>query len=112
VKGDSGVLESLNAAAASAAQNIVMPKQSPQDKIQQSLQDKQDLAKTRNELHSIYYQNLVNPKKQVEESVVEKLEREDKQKEFEELETKSKKPKDLPQNVKLGTGEKVVGVSG
>ena len=67
----------------------------------------------RNQLHSDYYQNLVNPPKPKEEPVTEKLEKE-KQMEALELEQKEKEKPDPLQNVKTGTGEKgiSIGVSG
>jgi hypothetical protein len=66
----------------------------------------------RKELHSEYYQKLVNPPKQREESVQEKLEREDEEEKVELWQKEKKKPKDLPVTVKQGTGEKMVGVAG
>ena len=66
----------------------------------------------RNQLHADYYQNLVNRPKAEPEHVTEKLEREEQQAQFEEIEKDKKKPQALPQTVKQGTGESVVGVSG
>lgn len=65
----------------------------------------------RSQLHQDYYQTLINPPKPQEKPVTEKLEEE---KKMEELES-AKKKEDAPgplQNVKTGTGEKMVGVSG
>lgn len=113
VKGDVGVPESLGSNQQQSGQNV----QKPSDvkigdkKLDQEMKDQQDLAKARNELHSLYYQKLTNPVKQ-EERAVEKLEREEKEKKFEDLQERSRKPQGLPQNVKQGTGEKVVGISG
>ena len=66
----------------------------------------------RGELHGEYYRKLTKPQQQEEESVVEKLEREDQEKKFDDLETQKEKPPPLPSTVKQGTGENVVGVSG
>lgn len=74
----------------------------------------EELAKIealRQQLHGDYYQSLTNPTKPQEESVTEKLERKDQEEQFEELEKKKEKPDPLV-NVKQGTGENVVGVSG
>ena len=74
----------------------------------------EELAKIealRKQLHGDYFQSLVNPQKPQEESVTEKLEREDQEEQFEELEKKKEKPDPLV-NVKQGTGESVIGVSG
>lgn len=65
----------------------------------------------RSQLHQDYYQNLVNPPKSQEKPVVEKLEEEEKMEELEEAKKKEKAPGPL-QNVKTGTGEKMIGVSG
>lgn len=75
----------------------------------------QEIAKMqslRNTLHQEYYQNLINPQKPEEVSVTDKLEREEQVEEFEEIEKEKKKPSKLPQTQKVGTGEKMVGVSG
>jgi hypothetical protein len=66
----------------------------------------------RKELHGAYYQNLINPRRAPEESVSEKIEREDQEKKLADLETQKEKPPPLPATVKQGTGESVVGVSG
>ena len=66
----------------------------------------------RRQLHSDYYQSLVNRPKLAEEPVAEKLEREKQEEKFEELEKQKKKPSPLPVTVKQGTAESVVGVSG
>ncbi len=75
----------------------------------------EELAKIealRGQLHGEYYQKLTKPQQQEEESVVDKLEREDQEKKMEDLETQKEKPPPLPSTVKQGTGENVVGVSG
>lgn len=75
----------------------------------------EELAKIealRNQLHGEYYQKLTKPKPQEEETVVDKLEREDQEKKLADLETNKEKPPPLPATVKQGTGENVVGVSG
>ncbi len=69
------------------------------------------LQSLRSQLHGDYYQNLVNPPKSKEEPVVEKLEREKQQEEFDLAQKQKEKPDPLA-IVKTGTGEKVVGVSG
>jgi hypothetical protein len=66
----------------------------------------------RSQLHQDYYQETFNRPKPKEESVTEKLEREEQTKQFEDLEEKKKKPAPLPATVKQGTGESVVGISG
>lgn len=65
----------------------------------------------RKQLHSDYYRSLTKPKPE-EERVADKLEREDQEKQMEDLEKEEKKPKSLPVTVKQGTGETMVGVSG
>lgn len=75
----------------------------------------EELAKIealRKQLHGDYYQSLVSPQKPQEERVVEKLEREEEKEQFEELEKQKKKPPKLPLTQKVGTGEKMVEVSG
>lgn len=66
----------------------------------------------RGQLHGEYYQKLTKPQQQAEETVVDKLEREDQEKKFEDFETNKEKPPPLPATTKQGTGENVVGVSG
>jgi hypothetical protein len=65
----------------------------------------------RRQLHGNYYQELIRPKRK-EESVSEKIEREDQEKKMSDIEEQKKKPAPLPATVKQGTGEAVVGVSG
>ncbi len=75
----------------------------------------EELAKIealRKQLHGDYYQSLTNPAKPQEETVTEKLEREDEKEKMELWEKDKKKPPPLPATVKQGTGESVVGVSG
>lgn len=76
-----------------------------------SPQDLAEIESLRRQLHSDYYQTLTRPK-QREETVMAKLEREDQEKQMKEIEEEKKKPQALPQTVKQGTGEKMVGVSG
>lgn len=66
----------------------------------------------RGELHGAYYRDLTKPSQQGEETVVDKLEREDQEKKLADLEESKKKPPPLPATTKQGTGENVVGVSG
>jgi len=66
----------------------------------------------RKQLHSDYYQNLVNRPKAQDEPIAEKLEREEQEEKMEELAEVKKKPRELPQTVRKGTGESVVGMSG
>lgn len=66
----------------------------------------------RKQLHSDYYQNLVNRPKPKEEPVAQKLEREEQEERMAEIEEEKKKPKELPRTVRKGTGESVVGVAG
>ncbi len=71
------------------------------------------MLRLRMQLHSSeYYQPLVNPRKQKEEPVAEKLEREKKEEQFELAEKEKKKPPKLPVTVKQGTGEMQPGVAG
>lgn len=65
----------------------------------------------RRQLHGGYYQKLTSRPKQ-EESVAEKIEREDQQEKMKLFEQEKKKPSPLPATIKTGTGEKMVGVSG
>lgn len=70
-----------------------------------------NLQKQRSALHQEYYENLVNHPKPAEQPVAEKLEQEKKMEELKEAEKKEKMPGPL-QNVKTGTGERAIGVSG
>lgn len=63
------------------------------------------------QLHQDYYQNLVNPPKPQEKPVTEKLEEEKEMEELESAKEKDEAPGPL-QNVKTGTGERMIGVSG
>ncbi len=75
----------------------------------------EELAKIealRKQLHGDYYQSLTNLQKPQEETVTEKLEREEEKEKMELWEKDKKKPPALAANVKQGTGESVVGVSG
>jgi hypothetical protein len=113
IKGDIGAAETLNSSAGSGNnQSSAGDTQTGDKKLDREIKDKEALAKVRSQLHSIYYQNLVDPKKPQEESVTEKLEKEDKATRQQDLQTQANKPPPLPQNVKQGTGEKVVGISG
>lgn len=85
------------------------------DKSQDQKENPEEKAKLealRKQLHSDYYQNLINPKKTQEEPVVEKLEREKEEDRWKLEQKKAEKPPPLPATVKQGTGENVVGVSG
>ncbi len=99
--------------------------QNPQNPISQSVgivpknpnegKSPEELAKIealRQQLHGDYYQNLTNRRKPEEEHVAEKLDREEQEEKFEDLEKEKKKPPKLPQTQKVGTGEFAVGVSG
>lgn len=66
----------------------------------------------RKQLHSDYYQDLLNKSKTKEEPVAEKLEREEEEQKMAELDEKKKKPSELPKTVKQGTAESTVGVAG
>jgi len=77
-----------------------------------SPEEKAKLETLRMQLHGKYYQDLINRPKPKEEPVTEKLEREDQEAKFEDLEKQKKKPAPLPSTMKQGTGESVVGVSG
>lgn len=79
---------------------------------EKSPEEEAKLEVVRRQLHGQYYQDLTNPKKAPEETVAEKLEREDQEEKMAEIETKKDKPPELPSTVKQGTGESVVGVSG
>lgn len=75
----------------------------------------EDLAKIeslRRQLHGQYYEELTAQRKPAEESVTERIEREDEEKKMELFEKDKKKPPPLPATVKQGTGESVVGMSG
>lgn len=75
----------------------------------------EELAKIealRKQLHGDYYQSLTNPQKPQEETVTEKLEREEQKKKMADLETDKEKPPQLSPTQKVGTGEAVIGVSG
>lgn len=74
----------------------------------------EELAKIealRQQLHGDYYESLTAQQSQKEETVTEKLDREKQEEEIELWEKDKKKPDPLA-NVKQGTGEAVVGVSG
>lgn len=58
---------------------------------QKSPEDQAKIEKIRQELHSNYYQNLINPPKAKEEPVAEKLEAEDKQEEQKKIFEEQKK---------------------
>jgi hypothetical protein len=79
---------------------------------QKSPEDEAKIAALEKELHAAYYRELTEPSRQPEETVQEKLEREEQEAKFEEFEKEKKKPSKLPATVKQGTGENVVGVSG
>ncbi len=75
----------------------------------------EELAKIealRKKLHSDYYQNLINAAKSKDEPVAEKLEREEQQEKFEEIQKQKEKPAFINPTIKQGTAESVVGVSG
>ena len=76
------------------------------------MEDKAKIEKLRQQLHGMYYQNLTNRQKPPDEHAAEKVEREKREEEMKLAEDNSKKPQELPQTVKQGTGEKLVGVSG
>ncbi|MEX2007408.1 MAG: hypothetical protein WD992_01430 [Candidatus Levyibacteriota bacterium] len=80
-----------NAAAAQPAQPAVKA----QDPSIKSPEELAQMDVVRKRLHDEYYQTLVNPAKQEEESVSEKLEREDKQEDMELQQKEAKKPPDL-----------------
>lgn len=65
----------------------------------------------RKTLHADYYRRLTQRPRR-EETVVEKIEREDNEDRMKLLEKDKKKPAPLPATVKQGTGESVVGVAG
>lgn len=70
------------------------------------------LQSLRQQLHSSgYYQPLINPPKQKEVSVAEKLDREKQEERWEEAQKQKEKPSPLA-TIKTGTGEKMVGASG
>lgn len=79
---------------------------------QKTPEEQAKIEALRSQLHGQYYQDLTNRKKPEEEHVTEKLEREGQEEKMTELEIEKKKPPKLPVNVKQGTGENVVGVSG
>lgn len=72
-----------------------------------------ELEVVRKQLHSDYYQNLVNRPKPKDEPVAEKLEREKQEEKMAELQDEKKKPKSiLPPGTKQGTGEMQPGAVG
>ena len=80
---------------------------------QEASREQADLAKVRQELHSNYYQNLVNRPKPKEEKPAERVEREEKEEEEKKfLKKQEDDKKALPINVKQGTGEKITGIGG
>jgi len=79
---------------------------------QKTPEEEAKMEALRGELHGEYYRKLIRPQQQQEESVVEKIEREDQEKKIEDFETQKEKPPPLPATTKQGTGENVVGVSG
>lgn len=82
---------------------------------EKELEDKKKQEELRQELHSQYYQGLVNRPRQGEERPAEKIEREEEEKKLQEQEEEEKKQKDeLPVVVTkdMGTKEKLRGVSG
>lgn len=82
---------------------------------EEELEDKKKEEELKQQLHSQYYQGLVNRPKQQEERQGEKIEREEEEKKMEEQEEVEKKQKDeLPVVVTkdMGTKEKLRGVSG
>ena len=100
----------INAPAKSLGQVLKQQiKPTPQDVAKEQA----ELQKVRQELHQKYYQNLVNRPKPKEEAPAERVERQEndeEQKKF--LEEKKKKEKELPTNIRQGTGEKQPGIGG
>jgi len=97
------------------------PRSSPTSNLRQQIkptpqkaaEEQVKLQKIRQELHSSYYQNLVNRPKPKDERAAEKVEREEKEEEQEKfVEEEKKKKKELPINVRQGTGEKLTGIGG
>ncbi len=80
--------------------------------VTQSPEVQAQLEVVRKELHSAYYQNLVNPPKQEEESVVEKIEREDQQKDWDLKQKEMAAPPPLAVQMGQSHAEKFPGASG
>jgi hypothetical protein len=95
---------------ASVSQALGIPQKDPNEG--KTPEEIAKLEGLRRQLHSDYYQSLVNRPKSADEPVAEKLEREKQEEKFEEIEKQKRKPSPLPATVKQGTAESVVGVSG
>ena len=74
--------------------------------------EEQKIAKLRQELHSVYYQKLVNPPKAPQEKPAEKVEREKKEERWELQEKEKKKPPPLAVQRGAQKAEKYPGASG
>lgn len=94
----------------SVAQAIGVPQKDPN--AGKTPEEVAKLQALRNQLHSDYYQNLVNRPKAKDEPVTEKLEREEQEAKMAEIQTQKEKPPPINPTVKQGTGENVVGASG
>jgi len=107
---DSSDQKSSQKGAGDVKQALGIPQKDPNEgKTPEEIAKMESLRK---QLHSDYYQDLVNRPKSIDEPVVEKLEREEQEEKMAELEESKKKPSELPRTVRKGTGENVVGVSG
>jgi len=96
------------ASQSSGIRSIINLKPRSQEEIaEQQAKDSVALAKARQELHAVYYQGLTNPPKPKEEPVAQRLEREERQEEQNELQAQKRKPTQLPPNTKPGTAERV-----
>ena len=96
----------------SPGQKVQKPSEFEEQIKDKTPEEQKKLMQLRQQLHSQYYQNLVNPPKQQEERPAEKVERE-KQEEMIDLQKKEqKKPKDLATRMASERVEKFPGASG
>ncbi len=83
----------------------------PSDSSEKTPEELANLELVRKELHAAYYQSVVNPPTQEEESVSEKIEREDRQEDMELQQKEMEKPPELVQRAAQRV-EKNPGASG
>ena len=93
------------------AAQVPKPANAPADSQNKTPEELANLELIRKELHAAYYQSLVNPPKQEEESVVEKIERENEEETVDLQQKKMEKPPELVQRAAQRV-EKFPGASG
>lgn len=86
--------------------------QNPHDMSSKSAVELAQMEAVRKQLHNEYYQHLVNPPKQQEETVVEKIEREDQEKDWELKKKEMEAPPPLAVQRAQEHAEKFPGASG